>query len=191
MSDSKPTWQELPEIGKITCSSSMCERDLHCFRKKRPPAYATYRNGKCAVCGADLIDWDRIDKQNLNDVAYTIEALNHELFRHVYWHITIDEQAIQKALKKGLDQIKADIAKRLQTHLKPPSREHFRDGIQTPLRGNIIYYAQHATATCCRKCLEEWHGIDRNRPLTDEELDYFGKLILAYIEKRGPFKSDN
>jgi len=23
----------------------------------------------------------------------------------------------------------------------------------------IVHYAQHATAACCRKCIEYWHGI--------------------------------
>jgi len=187
MSDDKPIWQELPELGKLTCSSSMCERDLHCFRKKRPPAYATYRNGKCADCGADLIDWERIDKRKLRDIDYTIHALEFELWRHLYWHIPIDSPALDAAQKKGLDQIKIDLLKRLFRLLKPPSKEIFRDGTQTPLNGNIIYYAQHATATCCRKCLEEWYGIDRNRPLTDDEISYISELILSYIKKRGPF----
>jgi hypothetical protein len=34
-----------------------------------------------------------------------------------------------------------------------------RDGKQTPMRGHPVFVAQHATATCCRGCLEKWHGI--------------------------------
>lgn len=33
------------------------------------------------------------------------------------------------------------------------------DGKQTPYRGHPMFVAQHATATCCRTCLERWHGI--------------------------------
>ena len=67
-----------------------------------------------------------------------------------------------------------------------PAKREFDDGIQTPFSGNIIYYAQHGTATCCRKCAEEWHGIDRNRPLTGDEVKYMVDLIMLYIKKRAP-----
>ena len=182
----KPKWQEVPSLGKVTCSAHDCERDLHCFRSKRP-IDRSYRNGRCVACGIDLIDWDRVDKRNLSDVAYTIQALEHEMFRHHYWHKTVDDEAILRARKKGLDQLRNDAEKRIVRYLSPPSKEIFRDGTQTPLRGNAVYYAQHATATCCRKCAEEWHGIDRNRPLTKDEIKYMVDLIMLYIEKRLPF----
>ena len=31
------------------------------------------------------------------------------------------------------------------------------DGKQTPMKKHPVFIAQHATATCCRKCLE-WNG---------------------------------
>ena len=37
------------------------------------------------------------------------------------------------------------------------------DGKQTPYRGHPVFVAQHATATCCRSCLERWHQIPRGR----------------------------
>ncbi|MFD5543335.1 DUF4186 domain-containing protein [Streptomyces sp. NPDC127079] len=38
-----------------------------------------------------------------------------------------------------------------------------KDGKQTPYRGHPVFVAQHATATCCRGCLQRWHGIPRGR----------------------------
>jgi len=32
--------------------------------------------------------------------------------------------------------------------------------------------------------MNEWYDIDRNRPLTDEEIDYFLELIMLYIKDR-------
>ena len=43
------------------------------------------------------------------------------------------------------------------------------DGKQTPMRNHPVFVAQHATATCCRGCLEKWHGIPRGSTLSDEE----------------------
>ena len=63
----------------------------------------------------------------------------------------------------------------------------FRDGIQTPVdKQNIIYYAQHATATCCRKCIKYWHGIPYDRALEPAEALYLQELIIKYIENRLP-----
>ena len=61
-----------------------------------------YRSETCFACGADLIDWHRLDRHDLSDVDYTIEALAHEYVRHRYWDATIDEGAVNHALRKGL-----------------------------------------------------------------------------------------
>ena len=185
MAQQKPEWQEVKPLGKLTCSSHDCEHDLHCFRAKRP-ANGSYRSDRCVACNADLIDWSRIDKKDLKDVKYTIQAIQYEMFRHAYWHKSIDERAMAHARKKGLQQLKEAAEKRIIKYVGAASNENPWDGRQTPLHGNLIYYAQHATATCCRKCAEEWHGIDRNRPLTREEVKYMVDLIMLYIIKKVP-----
>jgi hypothetical protein len=50
--------------------------------------------------------------------------------------------------------------------------EPAKDGKQTPMRGHPVFVAQHATATCCRGCLEKWHRIPKGRPLSDREVEY-------------------
>ena len=54
-----------------------------------------------------------------------------------------------------------------------------RDGKQTPMRGHPVFIAQHATATCCRGCLEKWHGIPRGKPLTSSQQRYVVDAVLA------------
>jgi predicted Fe-S protein YdhL (DUF1289 family) len=54
-----------------------------------------------------------------------------------------------------------------------------RDGKQTPYRGHPVFVAQHATATCCRGCLQQWHGIARGRTLTRAEREH----VLALLER--------
>ena len=58
-----------------------------------------------------------------------------------------------------------------------------KDGRQTPMRGHPVFVAQHATATCCRGCLEKWHGIARGRDLTDAEQARAVAMIMAWIER--------
>lgn len=56
-----------------------------------------------------------------------------------------------------------------------------RDGRQTPWRGHPVFVAQHATATCCRGCLEKWHFIGRGQPLTNDQVDYIVAVIRQWL----------
>lgn len=185
-SEEEPTdWAEDYPIRDVKCSDSDCDNDLHCFLRPRPRD-ESYRNNVCVECGVDLIDWNRIDKRNLKDSQYTFTCLKYELVRHHYWHIPIDPTAKRLAMKKGLDALALWVPIRLRRSVGPPRGEIFRDGMQTPKRGNIVYYAQHATATCCRRCMEEWHGIGRDERLSEGEISYFTGLVLKYIVDRMP-----
>jgi hypothetical protein len=57
-----------------------------------------------------------------------------------------------------------------------------KDGKQTPFRGHPVFVAQHATATCCRKCLEKWHGIDRGHALTTAEQAHVVATIARWLD---------
>jgi hypothetical protein len=61
--------------------------------------------------------------------------------------------------------------------------EPVKDGKQTPYRGHPVFVAQHATATCCRSCLQRWHGIPKGRELSRAELVYVVDVICRWIER--------
>ena len=178
-------WDVEKPLPKVTCTSSDCENDLHSFLRVRPRGQS-YRNGECRQCGIDLIDWHRLDQHDLSDVEHTVASLERELIRHVYWHKSIDQRAINHASRKGLSGMREATKKRLSNSVGPPSSKLPRDGRQTRFSGNAIFYAQHATATCCRKCIEAWHGIGKERPLTEQQIEYMTELVMHYIEQRVP-----
>lgn len=62
------------------------------------------------------------------------------------------------------------------------SAEIPNDGKQTPMRGHPVFVAQHATATCCRGCLEKWHGIPKGRALSENEQRYVVGILLRWID---------
>lgn len=178
-------FQKPPPLD-IKCTSTDCENDLHCFKqlKKMGPD----QRGKCRACGADLIDWNRVHRRDTTDVAHTFAALKRELIRHHFFHRPVDDGAMRHAQRKGRIQLKEAARHRLRKYLgpaKPP-----RDGRQTPFEGNAIYYAQHATATCCRTCLEYWHDIPKGRPLTTQELEYFAALVDLFLDEKLPELAD-
>lgn len=73
--------------------------------------------------------------------------------------------------KQGRDILRARIA----------PAEPRNDGRQTPWRNHPVFIAQHATATCCRKCLETWHGVARGQELSEADLSELSALLLAWI----------
>jgi hypothetical protein len=57
------------------------------------------------------------------------------------------------------------------------------DGKQTPMRHHPVFIAQHATATCCRGCLEKWHAIPKGRALAPEEKAYILEVIKTWLAR--------
>ena len=189
-----PTWPAyievtvLPEL--LPGPDRYCARGLHTYHQS--PATNKYGQPICGSCGADEIDWDRLHERDIADVEYTVAQLQTDRFRYKWWAKDLDEAAVKHALRKGPTGIKDAIRKRVHDSVGQLYRmedgkvEPFRDGAQTPFRGNIIYYGQHATATCCRKCIEVWHGIPRGRKLTQEEITYLVDLLLVYVRFKLP-----
>jgi predicted Fe-S protein YdhL (DUF1289 family) len=58
------------------------------------------------------------------------------------------------------------------------------DGKQTPWRNHPIFVAQHATATCCRGCLEKVHEIAKGHALTDAESAYVLRVLERWIAEQ-------
>lgn len=175
-----------PEPLDIKCTSSDCKNGLHCFKATRQMAPA--ERGRCRSCGADLVDWSRVHRRDKADAAYTFAALEYELIRHHHWHKNIDDKALRHARRKGRKQLIEAARHRLSKCLAPANPA--RDGFQTPLAGNMIFYAQHAVACCCRTCLRYWHGIPKGRPLTADEFEYCVQLVTMYFNQRLPELKD-
>lgn len=55
---------------------------------------------------------------------------------------------------------------------------------QTPMRGHPVFIAQHATACCCRGCLNKWYRIPKNVELTPAQQEKIVNLLMAWIEKQ-------
>ena len=188
------TADEYPPL-KISCTTTKCDEGLHCFlqKKKRRKRDMVEENpggggGKCRSCGADLVEWPRVHQRDLKDVAHTFQMIKYEFIRHHFWHVEIDQKAVNHALRKGREGMRTAVEKRIRRSVSDASPPY--DGRQTPKSGNSIYYAQHATATCCRKCIEEWHDVPRGVALTDEEVVYFTNLVMLYIKERLPQLQD-
>ena len=88
--------------------------------------------------------------------------------------------------EKGSEVIRAHAEEIVRRRLAPARPRS--DGKQTPMRGapdgHPVFLAQHATATCCRGCLEKWHGIAAGAPLTEREQAYVVDVIMKWLGRQ-------
>jgi hypothetical protein len=172
----------LPRLA-ISCTSTDCDNDLHCFKSSRKLLDAGL-GGACRVCHARLVDWPRVHERRLEDVDHTFTELRHEMIRHHFWHLEFDERARNHALRKGRSALSLAASRRIEMSVGAENPSN--DGRQTPFDGNVLYYAQHATASCCRTCIAYWHDIPKGRALTPDERQYLTGLVVRYIDERWP-----
>jgi hypothetical protein len=81
--------------------------------------------------------------------------------------------------ERGIETILEHARQFITARLAPA--EPTNDGKQTPMRNHPVFIAQHATATCCRGCLEKWHHIPKGRPLSPSEIDYIIGIIEHWL----------
>lgn len=92
---------------------------------------------------------------------------------------------------RGLTAVMSHAAEFIEQRLAPA--KPVKDGMQTPMRGHPVFTAQHATATCCRRCLASWHQIPVGRPLEDGEKEYIAMVVRRWLEaemERGHLDKD-
>jgi len=83
----------------------------------------------------------------------------------------------RKGMSIVLDHAAQFIEQRLAPALPP------NDGKQTPMRHHPAFIAQHGTATCCRGCLQKWHGIPKGRALGVEEKQYVLEVLKTWLKR--------
>jgi hypothetical protein len=106
------------------------------------------------------------------------ERLSKSKFRSSF---KLKQKDIDYINQKGLDTIKKHAQDFITKRIAPAFIAN--DGKQTPMRGHPVFIAQHATATCCRKCINKWHKFEMNVELTQEQQNYLVDIIISWIEK--------
>ena len=84
--------------------------------------------------------------------------------------------------QKGFDTIKSHAFDFISKRIAPA--EISNDGKQTPMRGHPVFIAQHATACCCRGCIEKWHHLKKGIQLTESQQEYLVNTIMEWIRRQ-------
>lgn len=106
------------------------------------------------------------------------ERLSRSAFRSRF-HLGGKER--EYALEKGREEIERHADSFIRARLAPGNIPN--DGKQTPMKGHPVFIAEHATGTCCRSCLEKWHSIERERALTEGEIEYITSVIMRFLDE--------
>ena len=80
---------------------------------------------------------------------------------------------------KGMDTIRHHAEDFVRQRLAPA--HPVNDGRQTPMKGHPVFIAQHATATCCRGCLNRWWKVPVGVALSEDRQRKIVALIMAWI----------
>ncbi|MBO1324423.1 DUF4186 domain-containing protein [Acetobacter sp. TBRC 12305] len=83
--------------------------------------------------------------------------------------------------QKGLDTVMEHGRDFIARRLAPA--QPARDGRQTPWKGHPIFVAQHATGTCCRSCLQKWHGLPKGRALDPAEQQQVLAALAEWLRR--------
>ncbi|MER7609738.1 DUF4186 family protein [Nocardioides sp. NPDC127503] len=175
---------------KIVCTMTSCNHGRHCLdHLRRPHKYSgEVAPGNCRDCGAPVTTMPGAGDLRYGDpdqLASTLESQQHELIRAHYWHVPIDEWAYNQALRLGKTELLHRIEKAVVAAMT--STDAWA-GRAAPYTKNIVAYAQHATATCCRNCGAYWHGISRDQSVapTTEQLNHTVWAAQAWLNIRLP-----
>jgi predicted Fe-S protein YdhL (DUF1289 family) len=110
---------------------------------------------------------------NLNEL---FAQLARSKFRNRF---RLRESELSYLNQKGLEEVLAHASQFIEQRL---ARAYpVNDGKQTPFRNHPVFVAQHATATCCRGCLQKWHGIKQGRELSAEEKQYILSVLRRWL----------
>lgn len=104
------------------------------------------------------------------------ERLRKSDFRNRF-HLS-DREKVYIA-EKGMETIRSHARDFVSKRMSAENPEN--GGKQTPMKGHPVFIAQHATACCCRGCLEKWHHIPAGKVLNQEEQSYIVDVLMEWI----------
>ena len=114
----------------------------------------------------------------MQTIDQALDKLERSKFRSGF-HLTRKELAYLE--EKGMEVMRRHAADFVRQKLA--LAEPANDGRQTPMHGHPVFKAMHATACCCRGCLNKWYKVPLHRELTDSEQQRIVNLLMAWIRR--------
>lgn len=147
---------------RLSCWMTSCQHGRHCLDYLRQPrkGFARVEPGHCRDCGERIVDFNYepcgTGQDGSEHIAHQVLDQQSELIRAHYWHVPIDQWAYNSARRLGMAELRRRLERRVVAAVADPN---VFNGRSAPYAKDILAYAQHASATCCRRCAAYWHGL--------------------------------
>ena len=122
----------------------------------------------------------------MQTIEQALSKLDKSRFRSSFY-LTKKERAYLE--DKGMETMRRHAQDFVRQKLAPA--EPVNDGKQTPMHGHPVFKAMHATACCCRGCLNKWYKVPLHRELTDSEQQRIVNLLMAWIRRNSQSEDRN
>ena len=115
----------------------------------------------------------------MQTIDQALDRLERSKFRSGF-HLTNKERSYLE--EKGMDVMCRHAEDFVRQKLAPA--DPVNDGKQTPMHGHPVFKAMHATACCCRGCLNKWYRVPLHRELTPSAQRKIVALLLAWLARQ-------
>ena len=114
----------------------------------------------------------------MQTIKEALDKLQKSKFRSSF-HLTKKERAYLE--EKGIEVMRSHAEDFVRTKLAPANP--LNDGRQTPMQGHPVFKAMHATACCCRGCLNKWYRVPKGVELNKIQQEKIVNLLMAWIDR--------
>ncbi len=115
----------------------------------------------------------------MQSIDEALKKLEHSKFRSSF-HLTKKEREYLK--EKGMDVMESHARDFVRTKLS--AADPVNDGKQTPMKGHPVFKAMHATACCCRGCMNKWYKVPLHQELNEIQQEKIVHLLMAWIKRQ-------
>ncbi len=115
----------------------------------------------------------------MQTIDQALTKLDRSKFRSSFY---LTKKEIAYLEDKGMETMRRHAQDFVRQKLAPA--EPVNDGKQTPMHGHPVFKAMHATACCCRGCLNKWYRVPTGRELTESEQERIVNLLMAWLKRQ-------
>ena len=115
----------------------------------------------------------------MQSIEEALNKLEGSKFRSSF-HLTKKEKAYLE--EKGMTVMESHARDYVAKKLAPA--DPLNDGKQTPMHGHPVFKAMHATACCCRGCLNKWYKVPLHTELNEQQEEKIVRLLMAWLERQ-------
>ncbi len=113
----------------------------------------------------------------MDEIDLIFDRLSHSKFRSSF---KLKSGELEYLNQKGIDLVMDHALEFLENRIVPAYPAN--DGKQTPYSNHPVFVAQHATATCCRGCIQKWHKFEKGKELLSDQKLYILEIIKKWLE---------